>query len=216
MKKGFMLLPVLLIITILGVTVYLVAKSLNIYPQNNMSLSKPSYDQNNDMNECDVSLNASENREVVELDQKCKFVKFDDLKKTKFSFTYPKGWKSGIVSAAGTNISLISNNGNTVYIFQSSSNLLLMDLDKEKLCYEGCDLIVGSNEKVIAKTVETYGTKKVLKLVTNMEDKKMERLFFLSNEKEDNKNLLLIFEFEPSDIQYENSVIEIIKSLEIF
>ena len=165
-------------------------------------------------NNCPTTFNADYKREIVTEKSNCKITMFTDNGNADFSIIYPKKWVASIVGAAASNIKLEKNAEEIVHVIQTSTNLSLNEVHNSNYCYEGCNPILDYKEVIISKSNLTIDSKHILKLITSIESKPMERYFYLTDQKQSNNYRLLIFEFTPSDQDFENEVLELIKNTE--
>lgn len=167
--------------------------------------------QKND-NVCPIELNDSKNKKVTVGKNKCNFVMLHENGESYFGFDYPKGWKSNLVGALDANIALTDANNNVAFIDQTVTRLPYESIEQAEICYESCSPIVDPDEVMIAKSTENYGDMKILKLKTSVKNETKERLFYLTNKIYENGTLLLIIEFKPISLDYENQFIDLLKS----
>lgn len=162
---------------------------------------------------CPTTPNASYSKEVSISGTMCKFTMFKEYNNPDFTVTYPQEWMSSIVGAAGINIRFEKSDKEFVYLLQTVTNMQIQNLDRAEICYEGCNKIVENNEIEISKTVETDNGIQVLRLITAVGNKKMERLFYLTDRKYESEFRLFVFQFSPTTTVFENEVIDLLKSL---
>jgi len=148
--------------------------------------------------ECPTDPNGSYARQISKEGTSCLFTMIDTSNETDFSIIYPPKWKASIVGASASNLRFEKNTDEIVYVLQSLTDLPLESVDKAQTCYEGCLPIIGSEEKEISKTVKTYGSKRVLEVVTSLNNEQVQRYFYLSNQKTNNESRLFVFQFSPT------------------
>lgn len=154
--------------------------------------------------------------EVTIENEKCKFTMFDGYDSTKRYFTilYPQKWQVSVVGATAANLRFDKNDKENVLMLNSTTDLPLESLNKAQYCYEGCMPIIDIQEKEISRTIKSFGTLKVLEISTSLNNQQIQRYFYLTDQKYDNKFSLFVFEFTPTTKEFDNEVVELIKSME--
>jgi hypothetical protein len=145
----------------------------------------------------------------------CKFSMFDgyDKNKTIYTILYPQKWQASIVGAAYANLNFQKSSTENVLMIDMVTKLPLASINKAEYCYEGCSPIINKNEIEISKTIKTFDKIKVMEVISSLDRKQIKRYFYPTNHKYDNGNQLFVFEYTPTNPEFDTEVVGLIKSL---